>query len=470
MREAGFPDNVPNRAELAAEHSAAECHVPQPSGDIQDLRRLLWSSIDDSDSLDLDQLEYVEQQADGVRLMVAIADVDALAPSGGAVDEYAGEMTTSVYTGILTFPMLPEKLSHGATSLLPGDDRLAIVIDMLVPRNGDAVLQGVGRALVRNKAKLVYEQIGAWLEDEASAPGDVETNPELREQVLLQQETAGRLEAARTRTGKLNLRTIETRPVVQDGRVADLRTTNANPARRIIENFMIAANMCIALRFSQMGQPAIQRVVTEPKRWDRIRDLASACGDSLPERPDQRALSAFLSRREAADPQRFPDLSLSVVKLLGNGEYAVVPPGDGGGHFGLAVHNYTHSSAPNRRYPDLVTQRMLKASLAGRPMPYASADLERVAAHCTEREDEAKKVERLMRKVAAATMLQDRIGATFEAIVTGASHKGTYARVLHPPFEGRIIRGEHGVDVGDRVSLKLLDADPGTGFIDFARI
>ncbi len=469
MREAGFPDHVPKPVELAAERLKHDHKLPSVSSDILALQNLLWSSIDNDDSMDLDQLEYVEEHEDGVRLMVAIADVDALVENGAVVDGYAREMTTSVYTGVLTFSMLPEQLSHGITSLLPGEDRLAIVIDMHIAPSGDAELMGLSRALVRNKAKLVYEEVGSWLDGQGPLSCGTAEIPDLRKQLQLQSKTAQWLASARDRTGKLNLQTIEARPVIRDGQVTDMRATVINPARRIIENFMIAANMCIASHFSSLGLPAIQRIVVEPKRWDRIRDLASISGDYLPLKPDQRALSAFLTKRRAADPESFPDLSLSVVKLLGNGEYTVVRPGDNGGHFGLAVHNYTHSSAPNRRYPDLITQRMLKASLSGQQIPYAVKELERLANHCTEREDEANKVERLMRKSAAATMLQDRIGEAFDGIVTGASPKGTYARVFEPPFEGRIVRSERGLDVGDRVRVKLLDANPENGFIDLAR-
>jgi VacB/RNase II family 3'-5' exoribonuclease len=471
MIENGFEPDMPDG--VMSELQGLESKRPRDWLDapVRDLRHLLWSSIDNSESRDLDQIEFAERLAgDRIRLMIAIADVDAFVPKGSAVDRRALDNTTSIYTGVRTFPMLPEQLSNDTTSLLEDEDRLAVVIDLVVDTEGEVTSNDVYRALVRNHAKLVYESVGAWLEGQAPAPPKVSEVDGLVEQLRLQDETTERLRALRRRSGALNLRTIEAKPVAVDGRIVDLVQAEHNRARDIIESFMVAANTEMAEFLEAEGWPSIRRVVRTPERWPRIAEIARGFGENLPEEPDSRALAAFLSRRRAADPDHFPDLSLSIVKLMGPGEYTVERAGtEGEGHFGLAVHDYTHSTAPNRRYADLVTQRLLKAVAAREAPPYTEAELREIAERCTEREDAARKVERQMRKAAAAVLLGERIGEVFDAIVTGVSAKGTFARLISPPADGRVVRGEEGMDVGDKVRVRLLSTEPERGFIDFAR-
>ncbi|HYY57816.1 MAG TPA: RNB domain-containing ribonuclease, partial [Pyrinomonadaceae bacterium] len=407
---------------------------------------------------------------DRIRLLIGIADVDAFVPKGSAIDRHALWNTTSIYTGVKTFPMLPEQLSNDTTSLVEDVDRLAVVVELVLDGEGEVSSKDVYRATVRNQAKLVYEQVGAWLEKSAPAPRRVSETPGLADQLRLQDEATERLRALRRRSGALNLQTIEARPVAVDGRVVDLVTTEHNRARDIIESFMVAANTEMAEFLEDEGVPSIRRVVRTPERWPRIAEIARRFGENLPDEPDSLALASFLTRRKAADPLHFPDLSLSIVKLMGPGEYTVERPGaESEGHFGLAVNDYTHSTAPNRRYADLVAQRLLKSVIARRPAPYTEAELSEIAERCTEREDAARKVERLMRKAAAAVLLGQRTGETFDAIVTGVSPKGTFVRLIAPPAEGRVMRGEHGMDVGDRVRVRLISTEPERGFIDFAR-
>jgi exoribonuclease-2 len=469
--EAGFVPDVPPDARREAEARPAPTPAAAAAAGARDLRDLLWSSVDNEDSRDLDQVEVAEALPEGdIRLRVGIADVDALAPAGLAVDRHAAENTTSVYTGVETFPMLPLRLSHDLTSLLEGADRLAVVVDLVVEPDGTVSASALYRALVRNQARLVYESIGPWLEGRAPVPAAVARVPGLEAQLRLQDEATGRFQALRRQQGALDLETVEASPVVADGRVVDLVVKEKSRSRSLVENFMVAVNGATAAFLAERGLPAIQRVVRVPKRWSRIVDLAAGLGERLPPDPDPRALAAFLSRRRQADPAGFPDLSLSVVKLLGAGEYLLVrggaPPV---GHFGLAVQGYTHSTAPNRRYCDLVTQRLVKAALAEQAVPYSEDALAVIAARCTQRAAAAAKVERRMRKAAAAVLLADRVGERFEAIITGASEKGTYARLFSPPAEGRVVRGEEGLDVGDRVTVRLVATNPEAGFIDFAR-
>jgi VacB/RNase II family 3'-5' exoribonuclease len=465
--EPDFPPNV--EREVRALNEAAI--LSGVEGEARDLRGLLWSSIDNEESRDLDQVEFLERLPDGgVRLFIGIADVDEFVPQGSAIDARAGHNTTSVYTGVETFPMLPERLSTDLTSLLEGVDRLALIIELIVDEEGQVRATDVYRALVHNHAKLVYETVGAWLESEDPAPPFISRVPGLEEQLRLQYEVTEKLRALRKQNGALNLETIEAKPVTVDGKVVDLSTTEHNRARDIIEGFMVAANGAMASFLESKHVPAIRRVVRTPLRWSRIVELAQTLDDELPQEPDSRSLADFLARRKTADPVHFPDLSLAVVKLLGPGEYVVQHPGASAeGHFGLAVHDYTHSTAPNRRYPDLITQRLLKAVIAGGPTPYTESELAAIAEHCNERESAARKVERLMRKTAAAVFLSHRIGEVFDAIVTGVSEKGTFVRLIRPPAEGRVMRGERGLDVGDRVRVRLTDTNPERGFIDFAR-
>jgi exoribonuclease-2 len=444
---------------------------PLPPG-VRDMRQLLWSSVDNRESRDLDQIEVAERLADGsTRIRIGVADVDGLVPIGSPADQHAAANTTSVYTGVAVFPMLPERLSTDLTSLNEGEDRLAVVIEFDVAHDGALGKGSVYNALVRNRAKLVYEDVGLWLEEKAPPPPAIAASSELDDQLRMQDEAAQRLRLARSIAGALDFESIEASPVVVNGKVVDLAVARRNRARDMIEDFMIAANRSVAVYLIDRGSPSLRRVVREPKRWDRIVELAAELGQKLPEKPDNVALSEFLAKRRAADPEHFPDLSLSVVKLLGPGIYVLERRlGDRRemGHFGLAVADYVHSTAPNRRFADLVTQRMLRAVTSGGARPYTDEQLTEIASRCTERGEAARKVERTMRKVAGASMLQERVGDNFAAIVTAAGSKGTYARVLNPPVEGRIVRGGRGLDVGDTVRLKLLVADPMRGYIDFA--
>lgn len=464
LRESGFATDFTPQVENEVQRLA---HAP--AEDLQDQRTLPWCSIDNDDSRDLDQLTCCERLSDGrIRVHVAVADVDTLAPRGGAIDRHARQNTTSIYTPARVFPMLPERLSTDLTSLNEGVDRPAIVTSFSVSPTGDVESGEPVRALVRNHAKLAYRSVGAWLADIGPAPAKVAANAVLQRQLRDQDEAAQALRHRRHERGALALESIEARAVVRDGRPVDLRREAKDRAKELIEDFMVAANATIARFLARRGLPAIRRVVREPERWDRIVELAARHNATLPIAPDARALAAFLDQRRRADPLRFPDLSLTVVKLMGNGEYVMERPSERIGHFALAVRHYAHSTAPNRRYPDLITQRMVKAALAGRKPAYDEQELAEVAAHCSEQEDNADKVERRLRKSAAALLLADRIGSRFDAIVTGAKPKGTWVRVLHPPVEGRVVRGERGVDVGDQVRVELVSTDVENGFIDFA--
>ncbi|MFL6245390.1 MAG: RNB domain-containing ribonuclease [Thermoanaerobaculia bacterium] len=438
---------------------------------IRDMRDLGWCSIDNDDSRDLDQLTWAEDAGNGsVRIFIAVADVDALVKKGTPIDLHAQHNTTSVYTAAQVFPMLPEKLSTDLTSLNEGEDRLALVIEMTVRDDGMATDGGVYRALVHNKAKLAYDRVAAWLDGEDDEPEKMRAVEGLAESLRMQDRTADLMRDQRHQNGALDLETIEARPVIRDGQVVDLQQQKRNNARLLIEDFMIAANGTTARFLAKHGFPSIRRVVRSPERWDRIERIAEDAGDRLPPEPDARALEEFLRRRRKADPMRFPDLSLAIVKAMGAGEYVVEEPGDKPiGHFGLAVKDYTHSTAPNRRYPDLITHRLVKAALAGKPQPYDVDELAQLAEHCTKQEDAANKVERQVRKAAAAYMLRDRVGDRFDGIVTGASQKGTWVRIFHPPTEGKVVRGWDGLDIGDRVKVKLMGVDVDRGFIDFAR-
>jgi exoribonuclease-2 len=435
---------------------------------IRDLRGLPWCSIDNDDSRDLDQLTAAESMNGGIRIMVAIADVDGLVKRGTAVDSHARHNTTSVYTEGGIFAMLPERLSTDLTSLNPDQERQAVVVSYVVLSDGSLDKREVFRALVHNKAKLAYNSVSAWLD--GSGPQPEAMTEVIAEQIHIQDEATARLKKRRAEIGALNLETIEPYAVKENGRIVDMVQVEKNRAREIIEDIMIAANEVTARCLTEQAYPTLRRVVRSPERWDRLEALAETYGDSLPHDPDPKALEAFLERRKEADPLRFPDLSLTVIKLMGAGEYVVNLPGEEPvGHFGLAVRDYSHSTAPNRRYPDLITQRLLKGALAGRPVPFSTDELHELALHCTEQEDAAKKVERHVRKSAAALMLHDRIGQKFDALVTGASDKGTWARVLNPPVEGRVVQRFKGLDVGDRIRVQLVAVNVERGFIDFAR-
>jgi len=439
---------------------------------VHDLRSLLWASIDNDDSRDLDQLTVAEAMPGGkVKIRVAVADVDALVHNGSAIDEHARHNTTSVYTAGRIFPMLPEKLSTDLTSLNFNEDRLAIVVEMVTGSDGSLMDSDIYRASVRNHAKLAYNSVAAWLEGNGNVPVAVTAVNGLEENLRLQDKAAQGMKNLRHLLGALSFETVEARPVFDGDEIRDLEVEKKNRAKDIIEDFMIAANGITARYLSSRKFPSIRRVVRTPKRWERIVELADERGAKLPHAPDSKALDEFLTREKAADPVGFPDLSLAVIKLMGAGEYVAEFPGDTApGHFGLAVRDYTHSTAPNRRYPDLITQRLLKAAIGESSLPYGNDELESLAKHCTEEEDAANKVERQVGKSAAAMLLEHRIGEQFDAIVTGAAEKGTWARLLTIPIEGRVVRGFEGLDVGNRIRVELISVDVERGYIDFRKV
>jgi VacB/RNase II family 3'-5' exoribonuclease len=469
MLERGLLPDFPPQA--LAELDGIRGPAIQAEESTRDLRHLTWCSIDNDDSRDLDQLTVAEFLPEGTaKILVAIADVDAIVKKQSALDDHARHNTTSVYTGAETFPMLPEKLSTDFTSLNYESDRLAIVVEMVIA--GDGTLQGsdLYGAIVRNRAKLAYHSIGDWLEGNGPMPSGIGSVDGLDDNLRLQDRVAHMLKTLRHSHGALNLQTIEAHPLFEGDALKDFEAERKNRANDIIEDFMIAANGVTARYLASKMFPSLRRVVRTPKRWDRIVELATERGFKLPLAPDSKALEQFLAVTKTADPLRFPDLSLSVIKLMGAGEYAVELPGENAaGHFGLAVRDYNHSTAPNRRYPDLITQRLLKAAMAGRSLPYENDELKELAKHCTEEEDAAKKVERQVEKSAAALLLERRIGERFDALVTGASDKGTWVRILQPPVEGRLVSGFQGLDVGHRLRVQLVHTDVERGFIDFKK-
>jgi exoribonuclease-2 len=447
--------------------AAGDNRTADPSSAIRDMRSLLWASIDNDDSRDLDQLTAAEALPGGsVRLLVAVADVASLVAKGSAIDEHARHNTTSVYTAGGIFPMLPDRLSTDLTSLNPGEDRLSVVVEMVIDAEGTLRGSEVYRARVSNHSKLAYNSVAAWLDGSGEPPEALAAVRGLDEAVRLQDRAAQSMKRLRQAQGALSLDTIEPKAVFDGDHPLTMETKNRG---ELIGDFMIAANGVTANFLSVRA--SIRRVVRTPKRWDRIVALAFERKASLPDRPDSKALEEFLIKQKAADPVRFPDLSLAVIKLLGSGEYvAELPGGDAPGHFGLAVKDYAHSTAPNRRYPDLLTQRLIRAAIAGQPAPYRKDELEDLAAHCTEAEDEATKVERLVAKSAAALLLQSRIGERFDSIVTGASEKGTWVRLLTVPVEGKLVQGFEGADVGDRLPVQLISVDVQRGFIDLRKV
>jgi VacB/RNase II family 3'-5' exoribonuclease len=471
MIENGFEPEFPPQVQQDLEQLNAQPPPVAPSSSIRDLRNLLWSSIDNDTSRDLDQAEVGEQLPSGeTKVSIAIADVDAFVPKGSAIDVYAAKETTTVYTGVRNFSMLPEQLSTGASSLLETDDKLAIVIEFVVGNDGSVRSGNVYRAIVRNKAQLTYNAVGAWLENKGAAPDKVAASSELQSQLKLQDEVAQALMNERYRHGALNIETIEVSPVVVNEKVVDIVKQEKNRATELIEDFMIAANEVVARMLEANEVSSIRRVVKTPERWERIVQLAATLGERLPAEADSKALNDFLIKRKAADPDHFADLSLAVIKLMGPGEYVLERPGDPEqGHFGLAVQDYTHSTAPNRRFADLVTQRLMKAVLASQPAPYSDDELTAIALNCTVKEDAARKVEREMSKRIAAVAMSSRIGETFDGIVTGVTPHGTFVRVLKPAVEGLLTQGQQGADVGDKLRVKLIRTDPQRGYIDFAR-
>jgi len=469
MQQQGFePDfSAPVLAQLASLNGKPE---DAPSRDVRDMRNLLWSSIDNDTSRDLDQIEVAEEVSNGdVKVMVGIADVDSFVAKLTPIDQHAARETTTVYTGICNFPMLPEQLSTGATSLLEDQDRLSVVIEFVVDSSGNLKASDVYRARVQNKAQLQYNSVGAWLEGSAAPPAKVASSVDLQGQLKLQSEVAQKLKSQRFRNGALNLQTDEVRPLVLNDKVVDVVKQQKNQATELIEDFMVTANGVVARLLEDVS--SLRRIVRTPKRWDRIVQLAATKGEKLPAEPDSKALNDFLLKRKAADPDHFADLSLGVIKLIGPGEYVLERAGEAAppGHFGLAVQDYTHSTAPNRRFADIVTQRLIKAKLANQPNPYSDDELTAIAANCTQKEDAARKVEREMSKRLAAVAMQNRIGEVFDAIVTGVTDHGTFVRVLQPRIEGLLAQGDHGLDVGDKLRAKLIRTDVNRGYIDFAR-
>jgi VacB/RNase II family 3'-5' exoribonuclease len=468
MIDQGFHPDFPPAVDAQLKTLASRGTSPA-GGDVRDLRSLLWSSIDNDTSRDLDQAEVAEHVGNGIRVMIAVADVDSDVPIGTPIDQHAADQTTSVYTGVRTFSMLPEQLSTDLTSLNESADRLAMVVDFVVAADGSISSTGIYRALVRNQAQLTYNGVGPWLEGTTAAPRKVAASSALEAQLKLQDEAARILLDERHRLGALNIDRVEAEAVITDGRVEGINIRQKNRASELIENFMVAANGVMARTLTNAGVSSIRRIVKTPERWPRIVELAARYGDTLPAEPDSGALNAFLEKQKAADAVHYADISLAVVKLMGPGEYVLSRPGgEQQGHFALAAHDYTHSTAPNRRFADTVTQRLIKAVLAKAACPYQDQQLDAIARNCTLKEDAARKVERVMGKRIAAVALRHRIGETFAAVVTGVTPKGVFVRVMNPPAEGILVNGQ-GVDVGDQLRVKLVSTDPRRGYIDFAR-
>ena len=470
MTQYGFEPDFP--PEIAQQLAQLKANPPKatPTPHIRDLRNLLWSSIDNDTSRDLDQIEFAERTPDGqIKIMIGIADVDAFVPKDSPIDKHAAIETTTVYTGVRIFPMLPEDLSTGVTSLLEDADKLSVVTEYVVGTDGSVTSSNVYRAIVRNKAQLTYRAVGAWLEGTAAAPAKIAASTDLQAQLKLQDEAAQALRKRRYDQGALDIDTAEVHPVVLNNEVVDVETQDKNRATELIEDFMIAANGVIARMLEKVS--SLRRIVKTPERWDRIVQLAAGLGEKLPADPDSKALNDFLVKRRAVDPDHFADLSLAVIKLIGPGEYVLERPGETPqGHFGLAVQDYTHSTAPNRRFADLVTQRLIKSVIGNRTSPYSDAELEAIAKNCTEKGDAERKVERQMSKRMAAVAMARHIGESFDAIVTGVTPKGTFVRVLRPHVEGLLAEGGVGLDVGDKLRAKLTRADVQRGYIDFARV
>jgi exoribonuclease-2 len=471
MLDRGFLVDIPSEAQ---DELRKEAEPDFPSLKARDLTSWLWSSIDNDDSRDLDQIEYAVEESGGIRVYVGIADVDWFVPAHSPLDAAAGHNTTSVYTGVRVFPMLPEQLSTDLSSLNEGEKRLAIVVEMLVAGDGQLSEPSLYSAVVQNKAQLAYNSVAAWLDQETGAqpPEKIQRNRDLQNQLRLQDKAAQSLRERRHEAGALTFHTLELQPIMSsEGIVTDLQSKQHNRATLLIEDFMIAANQTTATFLEKKGLPSVRRVVKIPERWDRIRALAAALGENLSADPDARSLEGFLQKQQKSNPAHFPELSLSVIKLLGRGEYMVkMPGGDAPGHFGLAVENYSHSTAPNRRYSDLLTQRLLKAAFDGKRSPYSGDELTELATRCTEKENDANKVERLVKKCAAAAMLRPRVGQEFDAVVSGVNASGMWVRLLHPPVEGKLITEAKHLDIGHRVRVRLESVNPERGFIDFELI
>src|SRR5579863_3748513 len=465
MHQDGFNPDFAPAVQQQLQSLRADPPASAATKDIRDLRNLLWSSIDNDTSRDLDQIEVAESLPNGdTKILVGIADVDAFVPKLSAIDQHAARETTTVYAGVRNFPMLPEELSTGKSSLLENQDRLSVVIEFVVDAAGHVISGDVYRALVSNHAQLQYNSVGAWLEATGAAPPKIAASADLQAQLHLQNDAAQKLRSKRYEEGALNLQTDEVRPLLLNAQVIDVAPQLRNHATDLIEDFMIAANGVVARMLEKVS--SLRRIVKTPERWDRIVQLAAEHGEKLPPDPDSKALNDFLIQRRAADPDHFADVSLAVIKLIGPGEYVLERPGDPEqGHFGLAVQDYTHSTAPNRRFPDIVTQRLIKAVLTSQPAPYSDDELSAIASNCTEKEDAARKVEREMTKRLAAVAMSNRIGQVFDALVTGATPKGTFVRVLQPHVEGLLAQGQQDLDVGDKLRVKLIRTDVQRGYI-----
>jgi exoribonuclease R len=462
-----------------------------------DLRGLGWSSIDNDTSKDLDQIEVAERVPTGIRLHIAIGDVAAAVEKGSPIDEHAQNQTQTIYTAVKNFPMLPLELSAGLTSLNENEDRLAILMSFTVASNGELLDETVSRSWVRNRAQLAYSRVGPWLDaggndpknvvnlrsdsarehdsDEAASTrmdGDRNLRADwLAEQLKLQDEATEALHRTRIAAGALDFHKAEAEPVLMDGHIASVHEVTQNRAMHLIEDLMVAANGVMARALRKGGRSGLQRVVKTPERWNRIVALAQRTGRTLPEQPDSVELNKFLQAQRESDPDHYPDLAVAVIKLMGPGEYMLMRADDDPtGHFGLAARDYTHSTAPNRRFPDLVTQRILHAMMDDAPPPYTDGELAAIAQHCNEADKALRKIERRMQKRVAAVAMSGHVGEDFKAVVTGSSDKGVYARVIEPPFEGRVVEGEYGLDVGDVVRVKLIHTDPARAFIDLARM
>lgn len=463
-------------AEFSQESLQQLAQLTQPSAEvadtIRDLRSLLWCSIDNDESRDLDQLSVSEVLTNGaVKVLVAIADVDSLVKKDSPIDAHAQKNTTSIYTAARIFPMLPERLSTDLTSLNAQQDRLAIVTELVF--SADAVLtsSAIYRARVHNFSKLAYDSVAQWLEGKGALPAAAQAVPGMEVQLRTQDTVAQKLRTARHAMGALEFVTIQPKTIFMGDEVVDVKPQQANRARQLIEELMLITNGVTARYLAAQGYSALCRVVRSPERWEKIFDVAKDLGETLPKVPDSKALEAFLTKRQLADPLRFPDLSLVIIKLMGAGEYALQKPGAAiVGHFGLAVREYSHSTAPNRRFADLITQRLVKAALLGAKSPYSDEQLEALATHCNEQGSDANKVERQVRKSEAALVLQPRIGQVFAGIITSVSSKGVWLRVFSPPVDGRLVAGEAGLRVGQKLNAKLLVADVERGFIDFERV
>jgi ribonuclease R len=469
LRQRGLEPNFSSAALQQLER------IHHPAGAMEqavvDLRGMLWCSIDNDDSRDLDQLTYARPDGNLMIAYVAVADVDALVSIDTPLDQQAQINTTSIYTSAKIFPMLPEKLSTDLTSLNEKQERVAMIFEMHIDAEGIIQEYKIYRGLVYNHAQLAYSSVGAWLEGRAPAPPKVESHPQLAETIQWQNQIAQAIKAKRQSHGALTLETIELKAYFKENKIIKMEPLEHNLAHELIENLMIAANTTSARYMAEHSLPSLRRVVREPARWDRIIALALENGELLPGKPDSGALDRFLIKMQKRQPETFTDLSLAIVKLLGSGEYIVENPQDPSvGHFGLALRQYSHSTAPNRRYPDLITQRLLKSSLLKKHQPYTYDQLEKLAAHCTHQEDEAAKAERQVAKSAAAILLSNRLNETFDAYVTGASAKGTWVRLVKPPVEGKLVIGKNNLDVGDRLRVKLVSVDIHRGFIDFIRV